>query len=107
MRTEKHTQKVILLVIWGLLTAVLLALSWFHFAWQYLGITTGIPKNITNNFSSSWEAYSYFFSRDYGTGGLIYITLFGYYWWLTSKAFLYILKKQKRDSKKSKYYGHN
>jgi hypothetical protein len=58
MRTEKHTQKVILLVIWGLLTAVLLALS--YFAWQYLGITTGIPKNITNNFSSSWEAYSYF-----------------------------------------------
>jgi hypothetical protein len=78
MRTEKHTQKVILLVIWGLLTAVLLALSWFHFAWQYLGITTGIPKNITNNFSSSWEAYL-FFLRDYGTGGLIYITLFGYY----------------------------
>jgi uncharacterized membrane-anchored protein YitT (DUF2179 family) len=62
MRTEKHTQKVILLVIWGLLTAVLLALSWFHFAWQYLGIT-GIPKNITNNFSSSWEAYSYFLQR--------------------------------------------
>jgi hypothetical protein len=60
MRTGKHTQKVILLVIWGLLTAVHLH-CWFHFAWQYLGITTGIPKNITNNFSSSWEAYSYFF----------------------------------------------
>jgi hypothetical protein len=94
MRTEKHTQKVILLVIWGLLTAVLLQ-SWFHFAWQYLGITTGIPK-ITNNFSSSWELIV-IFSRDYGTGGLIYITLFGYYWWLTSKAFLYILKNKKRQ----------
>jgi hypothetical protein len=47
------------------------------------------------------EAYSYF-SRDYGTGGLIYITLFGYYWWLTSKA-LYILKAKKETVKK--YYG--
>jgi hypothetical protein len=56
MRTEKHTESNFVGNL-GLLTAVLLALSWFHFAWQYLGITTGIPKNITN---TSWEAYSYF-----------------------------------------------
>jgi hypothetical protein len=87
----------------GLLTAVLLALL-VSLCLAIPGHNNRYPKNITNNFSSSWEAYSYF-SRDYGTGGLIYITLFGYYWWLTSKAFLYILKKQKRDSKKSKYYG--
>jgi hypothetical protein len=90
MRTEKtHTESNFVGNL-GITNST--ALSWFHFAWQYLGITTGIPKNITNNFSSSWEAYSYFSPE---TGGLIYITLFGYYWWLTSKAW-YILKKQKK-----------
>jgi hypothetical protein len=57
----------------GLLTAVLLALSWFHFAWQYLGITTGIPKNIT--ILAQVGKLIVIFLQDYGTGGLIYITI--------------------------------
>jgi hypothetical protein len=43
MRTEKHTESNFVGNL-GITNSRITALSWFHFAWQYLGITTGIPK---------------------------------------------------------------
>jgi hypothetical protein len=98
MNYKNKLSSIILFTIWGLLTILILTLIWFHFSWSYFGVTKGIPESIISSYETSWDALTFFFTRNYGTGGLIYVVVGASYWWLTSKALLYLLTKY-RDKK--------
>jgi hypothetical protein len=62
MRTEKHTQSNFVGNL-GITNSRITCIKLVSLCLAIPGHNNQYPKNITNNFSSSWEAYSYFLQR--------------------------------------------